>query len=187
MMKIFVSVLLMIAASSLFIFAPARAVVTSDAAKRHAHAADTSDDVVYKGDKVIKTKAQWKRILPRETYIVTREAGTERPYSHPLLKNKRKGIYHCASCNLPLFSSANKYDSRTGWASFYQPIAAANVTEKEDRSNEMEVRTEILCSRCNAHLGHVFKDGPEPTGLRYCMNGVALKFVPATRTVARRR
>lgn len=141
----------------------------------------------FNGAKVRKTKAQWKRILPRETYIVTREAGTERPYTSALLKTKGKGTYHCASCNLALFSSATKYDSKTGWPSFYQAIAPENIIEKEDRSNEMEVRTETSCARCDAHLGHVFKDGPEPTGLRYCMNGVALKFAPERKTVARKR
>lgn len=150
-----------------------------------AAASNRDSDMVFNGIKVRKTKAQWRKVLPRAAYIVTRESGTEAPDSHPYTHSKRKGVYHCLSCNLALFSSANKYDSHTGWASFYQPIAAENVTEREDRSNEMEVRTEVLCSRCNAHLGHVFKDGPPPTGLRYCMNGVALKFVPAS-TAARR-
>lgn len=174
---------------SSLIFIIVLACVSSLAFARHDETSKTNAGVkAFNGTKVRKTKAQWKRILPRETYIVTREAGTERPYTSALLKNKRTGVYHCASCNLALFNSATKYDSKTGWPSFYQVIAPENIVEKEDRSNEMETRTETLCARCDAHLGHVFKDGPEPTGLRYCMNGVALKFVPEkTATASRRR
>jgi peptide-methionine (R)-S-oxide reductase len=110
-----------------------------------------------------------------------RQKGTEAAGSSPLLKNYAKGTYVCAACALPLFSSKTKYDSHTGWPSFWSPIAKRNVREEKDTGHGM-TRTEVLCNRCDSHLGHVFDDGPDPTGLRYCMNGVALKFVPgATR------
>jgi peptide-methionine (R)-S-oxide reductase len=126
--------------------------------------------------KVTKTDAEWKRILTPDQYEVTRQKGTERPFSSPLNEIHEPGIFECVACDLALFSSEAKFDSGTGWPSFYQPIAKENVHEEVDRSLS-EVRTEVLCARCNAHLGHVFEDGPRPTGLRYCMNGVALKFV----------
>ncbi len=128
--------------------------------------------------KIVKTDEEWKRILTPEQYEVARKGGTEAPYSSPLNKNYRKGIYACVCCSLPLFSSKTKYNSNTGWASFYAPINIINVGEKIDNSLP-ETRTEVLCNRCDAHLGHVFDDGPKPTGLRYCMNGVAMKFIKA--------
>jgi peptide-methionine (R)-S-oxide reductase len=121
--------------------------------------------------------AEWKKRLGAERYAVLREAATERPHSSPLNKEHRKGIFTCAGCGLPLFSSAAKFDSGTGWPSFFKPLANAVVT-RADRSLGMK-RTEVLCRRCGGHLGHVFKDGPKPTGLRYCMNGLALRFRPA--------
>jgi peptide-methionine (R)-S-oxide reductase len=126
--------------------------------------------------KVIKTDAEWKQLLTPEQYYVTRQKGTEAPYSSPLNDIHEKGVFQCVSCSLPLFSSSTKFDSKTGWPSFWAPINKVNVREEEDRSLP-EVRTEVLCNRCDAHLGHVFDDGPRPTGLRYCMNGVAMKFV----------
>ena len=126
--------------------------------------------------KVVKTNAEWKRLLTKEQYHVMREKGTEAPYASPLTKSYAKGVYQCVGCSLPLFSSLAKYDSETGWPSFWQPIAKQNVREAVD-NDLAETRTEVLCARCDAHLGHVFDDGPKPTGLRYCMNGVALKFV----------
>jgi peptide-methionine (R)-S-oxide reductase len=120
------------------------------------------------------TPAQWQRILGQQRYAVLREAATERPFSSPLLNEHRKGIFSCAGCALPLFSSATKFESGTGWPSFWRPLAKAIVT-RADHSLMME-RTEVLCRRCGGHLGHVFDDGPEPTGLRYCMNGLALQF-----------
>jgi peptide-methionine (R)-S-oxide reductase len=126
--------------------------------------------------KVVKTDAEWKRILTAEQYKVARRAGTEVPYSTPLNDIKDKGVFACVCCSLPVFSSETKFDSGTGWPSFYAPIAKINVGEKTDKS-AAEVRTEVLCNRCDAHLGHVFDDGPKPTGLRYCINGVAMKFV----------
>jgi peptide-methionine (R)-S-oxide reductase len=126
--------------------------------------------------RVVRTDEEWKRLLTPEQYEVARRAGTEAPYSSPLNDEHRRGTFLCVCCDLPVFSSKAKFESHTGWPSFWQPISKRNVREKEDRSMS-EARTEILCARCDAHLGHVFDDGPEPTGLRYCMNGVALKFV----------
>jgi peptide-methionine (R)-S-oxide reductase len=116
----------------------------------------------------------WRRILGPQRYAVLREAATERPFTSPLLKEHRKGVFTCAGCALPLFSSAAKFESGTGWPSFWQVLPHA-VLERPDRSLMME-RTEVLCARCGGHLGHVFDDGPKPTGLRYCMNGLALQF-----------
>jgi peptide-methionine (R)-S-oxide reductase len=126
---------------------------------------------------VTKTDAEWKRILTPQQYYVLREHGTEYAGSSPLDREKRKGTFHCAGCDLPLFSSDTKYDSGTGWPSFWQPIANA-IGTSIDRSL-FSVRTEVHCRRCGGHLGHVFEDGPRPTGLRYCMNGVAMTFKPS--------
>ena len=126
--------------------------------------------------KVTKTDAEWKQILTPEQYSVAREKGTERPFSSPLNDIHDEGIFECVACELPVFSSKAKFDSGTGWPSFYEPIDKENVQEVVDKSL-WETRTEVLCARCDSHLGHVFDDGPRPTGLRYCMNGVALKFV----------
>jgi len=115
--------------------------------------------------------------LSPQTYAVLRQASTEYPYSSPLNSEHRKGTFACAGCSLPLFSSATKFDSGTGWPSFYDHLPHA-IGEKSDTSIGM-VRTEVFCARCSGHLGHVFNDGPNPTGLRYCMNGVAMRFEPA--------
>ena len=121
-----------------------------------------------------RSPADWRRQLGPQRYAVLREAATERPFSSPLDGEHRRGTFACAGCALPLFSSSTKFDSGTGWPSFWRPLPHAVVT-RTDRSAMME-RTEVLCSRCGGHLGHVFDDGPKPTGLRYCMNGLALSF-----------
>ena len=126
---------------------------------------------------VSRTPAEWRRMLGPQRYHILREAGTERAFTSPLNKEHRKGTFVCAGCAQPLFSSATKFDSGTGWPSFWRPLPRAVVT-KSDRTFGM-VRTEVLCARCGGHLGHVFDDGPKPTGLRYCMNGDAMLFRPA--------
>jgi peptide-methionine (R)-S-oxide reductase len=134
-----------------------------------------------KQPKVVKSDAEWRKELTPEQYEVTRRHGTERPFSSPLNVEKRNGVYACVSCGNPLFKSDTKYDSGSGWPSFWAPVSPDAVIEHEDFSNLMH-RIEILCANCNAHLGHVFPDGPQPTGQRYCMNGVALKLMPEGET-----
>jgi peptide-methionine (R)-S-oxide reductase len=126
---------------------------------------------------VTKTDEEWRKLLTAEQFYVLREHGTERAGTSPLNREKRKGQFHCSGCDLPLFDSATKYESGTGWPSFWKPLEDA-VRTREDRAFFM-VRTEVHCRRCGGHLGHVFDDGPPPTGLRYCMNGVAMNFKPA--------
>jgi peptide-methionine (R)-S-oxide reductase len=123
---------------------------------------------------VVRSDAEWRRRLTADQYAVLRKAATERPGSSPLNRERRRGSYQCAGCAQPLFRSQTKFESGTGWPSFYAPIAGA-VGTRQDRS-EAEARTEVHCGRCGGHLGHVFNDGPRPTGLRYCMNGVAMRF-----------
>ena len=132
----------------------------------------------FDGIKLEKTDAEWKGVLTPAQYYILREKGTEQPFTGEFDKNKKAGTYHCAACGLAVFHSRTKFDSGTGWPSFFAPIYKQNVTEHEDRSIG-EVRTEVNCSRCGGHLGHVFDDGPEPTGLRYCINSAALKFEPS--------
>jgi peptide-methionine (R)-S-oxide reductase len=127
---------------------------------------------------VTHTDQEWRKLLAPDAYEILRHADTEQPGTSPLLNEHRAGIFTCAGCDLPLFSSTTKFESGTGWPSFYQPLAKTGaVIEKRDMSLGM-IRTEVLCHRCGGHLGHVFDDGPRPTGLRYCMNGAAMKFVP---------
>jgi peptide-methionine (R)-S-oxide reductase len=126
---------------------------------------------------IVKSDEEWHRELTSEQYAVLRRHETEHPWTSPLNNEHRPGTYLCAGCDLPLFSSTTKFESETGWPSFWAPIKGA-IETLEERSLFFLVRTEVHCSRCGGHLGHVFKDGPQPTGPRYCMNGVALKFVP---------
>jgi methionine-R-sulfoxide reductase len=138
--------------------------------------------------RIEKPDEEWQKQLTPQQYMVARAKGTERPFCGTLLDNKTAGVYTCVCCGLPLFSSDSKFNSGTGWPSFFQPVASTNVVEDRDVSHGM-VRTEILCARCDCHLGHVFEDGPRPTGLRYCVNSESLNFTPSDKlsTISERK
>lgn len=144
-----------------------------------AHSTKAREDTqIYK---VSKSDEEWRKSLTPEQYTVLRKHGTERAFTSALNAEKRSGTFLCAACGAPLFSSETKFDSGTGWPSFFKPIEGA-IGIREDRSWLLQVRTEVHCARCGGHLGHVFEDGPKPTGLRYCMNGVAMTFQPAEKS-----
>ena len=130
------------------------------------------------GYEICRSEAEWRARLTENEYLVMREEETERPYTSPLNEESRSGTFHCRGCDLPLYSSTAKYDSGTGWPSFFESLPNA-VGTKEDRKFIFQVRTEVHCRRCGSHLGHIFDDGPEPTGKRHCLNGLSLAFVAA--------
>ena len=141
---------------------------------------DTSQNQVVTVEKIEKSDAEWKNLLTKQQYEITTRKGTEVPSTCPFDTLHETGIFQCVRCGTDLFRSSTKFESGTGWPSYYEPVSTLNIVEQLDRSHKM-IRTEVLCARCSSHLGHVFDDGPPPTGNRYCMNGIAMKFIPEDR------